>query len=109
MTVVNGYEQSNREQKLDILNLDSLEEAKKIIPTGGFGYISGGSEDDWTLQMNRKAFQHKQIAPVALGDIDNPNLSTRVFGIDLKTPIMMAPTAAQGLAMPKVKKILLRE
>ena len=47
MTVVNGYEQSDAEKKLDILNLPSLEgEAKKIIPTGGFGYIVGGSEDD---------------------------------------------------------------
>ncbi len=44
MTIFNGYEQSDREQKLNILNLPSLEaEAKKIIPTGGFGYISGGS------------------------------------------------------------------
>lgn len=44
MTVINGYEQSDREQKLDILNLPSLEEqAKAIIPTGGFGYIVGGA------------------------------------------------------------------
>ena len=44
MTVVNGYEQSDAEKKLDILNLPSLEgESKKIIPTGGFGYIVGGS------------------------------------------------------------------
>ncbi len=49
MTLTNGYEQSDREQKLNIVNLPSLEaEAKKIIPTGGFGYIAGGSEDDWT-------------------------------------------------------------
>ena len=51
MTVINGYEQSDREQKLTILNLPSLEAAaKKIIPSGGFGYISGGSEDEWTLK-----------------------------------------------------------
>lgn len=102
MTVVNGYEQSDREQKLDIINLESLEaEAKKIIPTGGFGYISGGSEDNWTLAMNRKAFQHRQIAPKALSDIEKPELDTKVFGIDLKTPVMMAPAAAQGLSHSK--------
>lgn len=50
MTMINGYEQSDREEKIDILNLESLEErAEKIIPTGGFGYISGGSEDEWTF------------------------------------------------------------
>ncbi|WP_283679542.1 lactate oxidase [Lentilactobacillus sp. Marseille-Q4993] len=99
MTVVNGYEQSDREEKLNILNLPSLEaEAKKIIPTGGFGYIVGGSEDEWTLQENTKAFNHAQIVPRALTDMENPSTETDVFGLHLKTPIMMAPTAAQGLA-----------
>lgn len=102
MTTVNGYEQSDREQKLDILNLPALEaEAKKIIPAGGFGYIAGGSEDNWTLAANTKAFNHAQIVPKALSNIEKPDLSTSIFGIDLKTPVMMAPTAAQGLAHAK--------
>lgn len=64
MTVVNGYEQSDAEKKLNILNLPSLaDEAKKIIPTGGYGYIVGGSEDEWTLAENTKAFNHAQIVP----------------------------------------------
>ena len=99
MTVTNGYEQSDREEKLDILNLPSLEaRAKQIIPTGGFGYISGGSEDEWTLRENTKAFNHVQILPRALTDMENPKTDTNVFGLALKTPIMMAPAAAQGLA-----------
>ena len=40
MTMINGYEQSDREESLDILNLPSLEaRAKQIIPAGGFGYM----------------------------------------------------------------------
>ena len=54
MTVVNGYEQSDAEKKLNILNLPSLaDEAKKIIPTGGYGYIVGGSEDEWPKTQRR--------------------------------------------------------
>jgi L-lactate oxidase len=99
MTTINGYEQSDREEKLAILNLPSLEaEAKKIIPKGGFGYISGGSEDEWTLHENTTAFNHVQIIPRALTDMEQPTTSTSAFGINLKTPIMMAPAAAQGLA-----------
>ncbi|GAY72385.1 lactate oxidase [Lentilactobacillus kosonis] len=99
MTVINGYEQSDREEKLNVLNLPSLEaEAKKIIPTGGFGYISGGSEDEWTLNHNSEAFNHVQIVPRALTNMENPSTATSIFGLDLKTPIMMAPAAAQGLA-----------
>lgn len=105
MTMINGYEQSDREEKIDILNLESLEErAKKIIPTGGFGYISGGSEDEWTLRQNRTAFQHRQIAPKALSGIEKPELSTEIFGIPLNTPVMMAPAAAQGLAHSQGEK-----
>ena len=102
MTVVNGYEQSDREEHINVLNLESLQDrAQKIIPTGGFGYIVGGSENDWTLDQNRTAFTHKQIYPRALANIDNPDLSTKVFGLDLKTPVMMSPLAAQGLAHSK--------
>lgn len=105
MTVINGYEQSDREQKLDILNLPSLEEqAKAIIPTGGFGYIVGGAEDNWTLRQNTKAFAHAQIVPKALSNIENPDLGTSIFGIPLKTPVMMAPAAAQGLAHSQGEK-----
>lgn len=105
MTDVNGYEQSDREEHIKVLNLESLQErAEKIIPTGGFGYIAGGSENDWTLEANRKAFTHKQIYPRALTNIEKPDLSTNVFGIDLKTPIMMAPVAAQGLANSQGEK-----
>lgn len=105
MTMINGYEQSDREEKIDILNLESLEErAEKIIPTGGFGYISGGSEDEWTLRQNRTAFQHRQIAPKALSGIEKPELNTEIFRIPLNTPVMMAPAAAQGLAHSQGEK-----
>lgn len=102
MVVVNGYKQNENEKKLNVLNLDQLEkQAKEIIPTGGFGYISGGSEDEWTLRENRRAFTHKQIVPRALTNIEKPELETNVFGIPLKTPLFMVPAAAQGLAHAK--------
>lgn len=105
MTEINGYTQSDNEKKLDILNLPSLEkEAKKIIPTGGFGYISGGSEDEWTLRENTKAFDHVQIIPRVLSDIDDPQTDTSIFGINVKMPIMTSPSAAQGLAHSQAEK-----
>lgn len=99
MTVINNYQQSDFERTLDILNLPSLEEeAKKIIPQGGFGYITSGAEDEWTLRENTKAFDHVQIIPRALANIENPSTETSVFGIPMSMPIMMSPAAAQGLA-----------
>lgn len=105
MTMVNGYEQSDREKHIKVVDLESLEaEAQKIIPTGAFGYISGGSEDEWTLRQNRKSFTHKQIYPRVLTDVEKPEISTNFMGIDLKNPIMMPPLAAQGLANSQSEK-----
>ena len=93
------YHQSEADQAIDIIDLADLEAAaRQIIPEGGFGYISGGSEDEWTLRQNTLAFNHRQIVPRMLADIEQPDLSTEFLGIALKTPIMMAPCAAQGLA-----------
>ena len=38
-----------------------LEEAQKIIPTGGFGYISSGSGANWTRRENMAAFKVPRI------------------------------------------------
>jgi L-lactate oxidase len=93
------YKQSQAEQKLDIIDLNDLEEqAAKVIPVGGFGYIAGGSEDEWTLRENTVAFDRRNIIPRVLTGVENPSLDTSIFGIPLKLPIIMAPCAAQGLA-----------
>jgi len=47
LVVVNGYELSEREQHLNVVNLPSLEKlAKEILPKDGFDFIRGGSEDE---------------------------------------------------------------
>lgn len=99
MTIINGYQQSDREETLDILNLPSLEKrAEEIIPKGGFGYITEGSEYEWTLQENTKAFDHVQIVPRVLTSVENPSTETSLLDIPLSMPIISAPVAAQGLA-----------
>ncbi len=99
MTITNGYNQSDREEKIKIVNLSDLEaKAKQIIPQGGFGYIVGGSEDGWTIKENTEAFNHVQIVPRVLTGVENPSTETEIFGQKLTMPIIMAPAAAQGLA-----------
>ena len=99
MTITNGYFQSDKEERIDILNLPSLEaRAKEIIPNGGFGYITEGSEDEWTLRENTASFNHVQIVPRILTTVENPSTETEIFGQKISMPIIMAPAAAQGLA-----------
>lgn len=96
------YTTSKEEHPIKIVNLSSLEKAvKEDMDKGAFGYIRGGSEDEWTLRENTHAFSKKKIMPRVLQGIDHADLSTELFGIPLKTPIIQAPSAAQGLAHVK--------
>jgi L-lactate dehydrogenase (FMN-dependent) and related alpha-hydroxy acid dehydrogenases len=95
------YEASTAENHVDIVNLASLEGRVKDHMSnekGAFGYIRGGAEDEWTLNENTEAFNDKEIMPRVLQGIDHADLSTKLWDIDLKTPIIQAPSAAQGLA-----------
>ena len=97
------YVTSNDEQKVEIVNIASLEGRVKDRMEaqgnkGAFGYIRGGAEDEWTMRENTASFNKKTISPRVLRGIDSADLRTSIFGIDLKTPIIQAPVAAQGLA-----------
>ncbi|MBV7391531.1 lactate oxidase [Enterococcus alishanensis] len=97
-----AYITSNEEHPIDIVNIQSLEgRVKAQMDKGAFGYISGGSEDEITLRENTSAFNKKKIVPRVLQGIEKPDLSTQLFGIDLKSPIIEAPSAAQGLSHSK--------
>lgn len=93
------YLQSENEKEIDIINFNILEEeAKKIIPPGGYGYISGGAEDEWTLKMNTEAFNHKQIVPRSLTGVEKPDLTTIIYGEKISMPVFMTTVASHGLA-----------
>lgn len=95
------YQASTKEGPIKIINLDELEDqVAKNMEKGAFGYIRDGAEDELNLDKNTRSFDRKYIMPrvmqgIEIKDID---LSTQFLGIDLKTPIIQAPMAAQGLA-----------
>ena len=84
---------------LDIINLHDLEaQAEKLIPKAPFGYISGGSGDEWTLRENVRAFDDRQILPRYLASVDTPDTSIELLGSKLDIPLFIPPMAAHGLA-----------
>ncbi|ENG4185989.1 alpha-hydroxy-acid oxidizing protein [Providencia rettgeri] len=95
------YKASDKEGPIKIVNLDELEsQVAKSMDKGAFGYIRGGAEDELNLKKNTQHFDNKYIMPrvmqgIEISDID---LSTDFLGFKLKTPIIQAPMAAQGLA-----------
>ncbi|KMO85755.1 lactate oxidase [Megasphaera cerevisiae DSM 20462] len=96
------YHTSNEEHAIDIVNVASLEtKVRDRMEKGAFGYIRGGAEDEWTMRENTRSFQSKKIYPRVLKGIDHADLRTSLWDLALDTPIIQAPSAAQGLAHEK--------
>lgn len=99
MTENNVYAAPTTIQDIEVINTYELEErAREVMPKGGFGYISGGSGDEYTLRQNTKAWDAKGILPRVLADVEFPDTSTKIFDHEIKVPFIMAPIAAHGLA-----------
>lgn len=95
----NQYNAPTEVKEIDIVNTFELEElAKEVMPSGGYGYISGGSGDEYTKKQNIDSFNHKGILPRVLADVENPDTKTTILGHNILAPFIMAPIAAHGLA-----------
>ena len=93
------YEGSKLNRKLQIVNLLDLEsEAQKILPAGGFGYISGGSGNNWTRRENTEAFSRVNIEPQALSGVAKVDLTTEILGSRLSLPVFIPPMGSHGRA-----------
>jgi lactate oxidase len=94
-----NYQASQLEGPIEIVDIDDLAiRASAVIPKGAFDYIAGGAGDEWTLIQNTKSFNHKGIVPRVMTGVENPVLKTKILGINIDTPLIMSPGAAQGLA-----------
>jgi L-lactate oxidase len=84
---------------IDFINLRELETAaQKVIPAGGFGYISSAAGDEWTKRENEAAFKRVTIAPRYLTGYKDADRSTTVLGSQLATPLMVSAMAAHAMA-----------
>jgi len=93
------YEGSKANQRIKIINLIELEpEAQKILPPGGFGYISSGSGANWTRRENMAAFERVQIDPQPLSGTEKVDLTVEILGSKLSMPVIIPPMGSHGLA-----------
>jgi|RhiMethySRZTD1v2_1073278.scaffolds.fasta_scaffold116447_2 L-lactate oxidase len=93
------YEGSKANQRIKIINLIELEpEAQKILPVGGFGYISSGSGANWTRRENMAAFERIHIDPQPLNGTEKVDLTVEILGSKLSMPVIIPPMGSHGLA-----------
>ncbi len=83
------------------LNLDEFEAiARETLPAMTYDFIAGGAEDERTVAGNRAAFTRRVLRNRALVDVETRDMRTRLLGLELSHPILLAPTALHRLAHP---------
>ncbi len=75
--------------------------AQARLPAATYEYITTGSADGHTLRENSSAFQRLGLLPPLLHGVSAVDLSTKVLGQKITTPIMLAPVAAQRMYHPQ--------
>jgi len=84
-----------------LFNISDIRAAsRKILPRPVFDVIDGGAEDEWTLRRNESAFGDIAFLPKTLDGTPARDLSVTLFGHTLRLPVIIGPTALQGLLRP---------
>ncbi|HEU5199456.1 MAG TPA: alpha-hydroxy acid oxidase [Ktedonobacterales bacterium] len=84
------------------MNVQQYEaQAQARIEPGAWAFYSSGADDEVTLRANRAAFERVQLLPRMLRGVRKADLGTTVLGTPVSMPVLVAPTALQGLACPE--------
>jgi (S)-mandelate dehydrogenase len=89
------FRSSNIERALNISHLREI--ASRSVPHFVFEYVEGGAEDEMTLRCNRSAFESYRFVPQTLVDTTHRHQRTALFGREVQTPLVIAPTGMNGI------------
>jgi len=74
--------------------------ARERIPKPVFDYLDGGAEGEVTLRENCRVFNDVTFRPRHAVAVPCCNLGTRVLGLDLKLPFLLAPVGYSRMMHP---------
>ncbi len=101
MTATTAKRQNVSEQ-IEAINLLDLEmKARELLPQTVYDYFASGANDEITLRENRVAYERIVLLPRMLVYVSERNMGTTALGEPVSMPILVAPTAFQGLAHPE--------
>ncbi|MSO78434.1 MAG: hypothetical protein EXQ79_02370 [Acidimicrobiia bacterium] len=93
-----GRDHDEAFEPLDFATLDEIErEARQRIDADVWDYIAGGAGDEVTLTANEDAFGCWSLRPRLLTGAHPPDTATAFLGVDLATPLLVAPFAGDSL------------
>lgn len=89
----------NADEQIEAINLFELEtKARALLPQAAYDYYASGANDELTLRENRVAYERITLLPRMLVDVSKRCMGTTALGEPVSMPILIAPTAFQGLA-----------
>src|SRR4029077_16375607 len=74
--------------------------AQRRLPKAVFDYLDGGADGEGTLRENCRAFEDVTFRPRQAVAIPDCDLRTRVLGLDLSLPFLLAPVGYSRLMHP---------
>ncbi|VFR28645.1 L-lactate dehydrogenase [plant metagenome] len=82
-------------QALSIADLAVI--ARRRLPPGVYGYVSGGSEDQSSLRANRDAFDGWRFQTHPLVDVSRRELGVTLFGTRYAAPLGISPMGVTAI------------
>ncbi len=85
---------SNPNDAIDIFDFERI--AQHELPLAHWGYLKSGVGDDGSVLANRMAFSKYYMRPRRLVGVSKIDMSTKLFGTQWETPIVLSPAGSQG-------------
>lgn len=93
---------SSRVESSQVVSIPDLRPlARRRLPRVVFDYLDGGAEGEHTLRENCRAFEDVTFRPRYAVSTPNCDLRTRVLGLDLALPVLLAPVGYSRLMHPE--------
>ena len=83
--------------------------ARRRIPRAVFDYLDGGAEGEVTLRENCRTYEDLTFRPRHAVEVSGCDLRTRVLGLDLSLPFLLAPVGYSRLMHPGGEVVAARE
>ena len=88
---------------------DAIRLSKRRLPKLVFDFIDGASGDDKLAEINSKALDQIRLEPKVFRNVENRNLSKKIFDFHFDYPFGFAPMGMTNLSWPEADKMIAKE
>ncbi|MBI1825463.1 MAG: alpha-hydroxy-acid oxidizing protein [Planctomycetes bacterium] len=97
-----GIPLSSDADRTPFITVDDFEHAaKRVLRPEVWDYLSGGAGDEITLRWNREDFDRIKVRPRVLVDVSHIDTRLTLWGCEIPSPILLAPTGYHRLFHPE--------